>query len=321
MNQVKESGVGADATLRSPGSTAAPDAAQDRIHPHLTLAEMPADTAPLPPTRLRAARALALAAVLLMLLVVVASAWLRLAQPRPACGDWPGCRSTTQPVLASAAPALLGQPGVLKVVRATHRVAASTVLLLVIALVALALVRAPRVPSLARRTLAMLALALALAALGVVSAGARSAGVLLGNLLGGLALLATGWATLRGLHTGPLPGATLARWAAAGALCWLAQAVLGALAGARLVEAAPVLHLGLALLAGPWALAVGFVAARKGCAAEGRSLVVLASLQMLLGAAAATAAATPALVLLHNALAAIGVALLVGLASARTRVS
>lgn len=282
---------------------------------------MPAHTQPLPPIRLRAARALALAIVLLMLVVVVASAWLRLAQPRPTCGDWPGCRSSTQPVLASAAPALLGQPGVLKLVRATHRVAASTVLLLAVALTALALARRPRAPVLGLHAGVMLALALALAALGVVTAGSRSAGVLLGNLLGGFALLAAAWASLGTLQAWPARGSTLAPWAAAGAACWLAQAALGALAGARLVDAAPVLHLALALLAGPWALGVGIAATRMGCTAEGRTLAVLASLQMLLGAAAAAATAAPALVLLHNVLAAVGLALLVGLASARGRVS
>ena len=269
----------------------------------------------LPPNRLRAARAIALACVLLMLLVVIASAWLRLAQPRPACGDWPGCRSAAQPVLASAAPALLGDTRVLALVRAIHRVAASTVLLLVIALVAVALAQRPRAPTLGRRALVMLALTLALAVLGVVTAGARSAAVLLGNLLGGFVLLAVAWAALRGLHDRPAPAATLARWATAGALCWLLQAALGALAGARMVDAAPFVHLGLALLAGPWALVVGWEARRQGQVFEGRALMALALLQFVLGASAAVNAAAPALVLLHNTAAALGVALLVGLGS------
>ena len=279
---------------------------------------MPADTTLLPPSRLRAARLVALVCVLLMLVVVIASAWLRLAQLRPVCADWPGCRSADLPVLASAAPALLGHAEVLTLVRATHRVTASTVLLLVIALVALALAQRPRAPALGQRALVMLALALALAVLGVVTAGSRSAAVLLGNLMGGFALLAVAWLALCGLHDRPRPTATLARWATAGALCWWLQAALGALAGARMVDVAPLAHLWLALLAGPGAVAVGWTARRQGCVAEGRALMALAMLQMLLGATAALNAATPSLVLLHNTAAALGVALMFRLGSARS---
>lgn len=282
---------------------------------------MSTDTHLLPPSRLRAARLAALACVLLMLVVVIASAWLRLAQLRPVCADWPGCRSVDLPVLSSAAPALLGHAQVLALVRATHRVTASTVLLLVIALVALALAQRPRAPALGRRALVMLVLALALAVLGVVTAGSRSAAVLLGNLLGGFVLLAVAWSALCGLHEMPRPTAPLARWAAAGALFWWLQAALGALAGARMVDVAPLAHLWLALLAIPVAFAVGWSARRQGCAAEGRALMVLALLQMLLGATAALNAATPALVLLHNTAAALGVALLFRLGSVRASAS
>lgn len=273
----------------------------------------------MPAARLRVARWLAGACVVLMLVVVAASAWLRLAQPRPACADWPGCRSAAQPARLAAAPTRLGHPGVIAVVRAAHRVAASTVLVVVIALAAIALGRRPRDVSLGGRALAMLALALGLAGLGIVTPGARSAAVLLGNLLGGVALLALAWSTLRGLQVARSPAAALAPWAASGALLWLAQTALGALAGAGHVEAAPVAHLAFALAAGPLAFAVGWAATGQGCLAEGRALLALAPAQMALGGLAALAAASPALVLLHNAAAATGVALLWGLATARRR--
>ena len=96
-------------------------------------------------------------------------------------------------------------------------------------------------------------------------------------------------------------------------LAWL----LGALAGASMADIAPFLHLGLALLAAPWAFAVGRLAQRQGCTVAGRALMALALLQLLLGATAAMSAAAPALVLLHNIAAALGVALLAGLGSAR----
>lgn len=269
--------------------------------------------------RLRAKRALALGALLLMVVVVVASAWLRLAQPRPACIDWPGCRDLLRPTLGVAADAVIGGERLLTVVRGAHRLSASALLLVVIALAALALARAPRDAALGRSALAMLALALGLAALGVVTPGARSAAVLLGNLLGGLALLALAWATWRRLRSMPSPRRSLARWAAAGAALWLLQAALGARSGTAASAVAPVAHLALALLALPCAFAVGHAARRQGCGTEGRALMTLAALQGLLGAAAATLAAAPVLVLAHNGAAAAGIALLVGLALAPSR--
>ncbi|MDO8419311.1 MAG: hypothetical protein Q7S90_04675, partial [Rubrivivax sp.] len=66
--------------------------------------------------RLLAMRRLSWACVLLMLVVTSASAWLRLAQPRPDCFDWPACRSPDRPAAAAVAAAGLGQPAVLTAV-------------------------------------------------------------------------------------------------------------------------------------------------------------------------------------------------------------
>mgnify|MGYP000662109893 CR=1 FL=1 len=93
---------------------------------------MTEDRRPLEDRRLLTLRRLAWACLLLMLVVTTASAWLRLAQPRPACVDWPGCRGADRPAAAAVAPTLLGAPGVLALVRATHRGAATAVLLLVL---------------------------------------------------------------------------------------------------------------------------------------------------------------------------------------------
>lgn len=72
----------------------------------------------------------------------------------------------------------------LALVRATHRGAATAVLLLVLALAVLSLARTPRRPAAGRLALALLVLALGLSVLGIVTPGSRAAGVLLGNLLG-----------------------------------------------------------------------------------------------------------------------------------------
>ena len=69
-------------------------------------------------SRLTWMRRLAWAGVLLMLVVTTASAWLRLAQPRPDCFDWPACRTADRPVAAAVAPAVMGAPGTLALVAA-----------------------------------------------------------------------------------------------------------------------------------------------------------------------------------------------------------
>ena len=259
-------------------------------------------------------RRLAWACVLLMLVVTSASAWLRLAQPRSACFDWPACRSADRPPAAAVAPTVLGDPRTLAVVRGTHRVAATGVLVVVIVMATLALARPPRRAIAGRYALALLALALALSALGIFTPGSRAAGVLLGNLLGGLLMLALSWRLL--LHLGGRPGSgrVLARWASVGAGLWAVQAALGALSGSGHSDAAPAAHMALALLAGSCALGVGWAARRQGRRREGAGLLALTGLQFLLGAGAAGSAAAPAVVLLHNIAAALGLALLFGLA-------
>ncbi|MDP2007062.1 MAG: COX15/CtaA family protein [Rubrivivax sp.] len=264
--------------------------------------------------RLLALRRLAWVCLLLMLVVTSASAWLRLAQPRPACVDWPTCRGADRPAAAAVAPALLGAPRVLAAVRATHRGAATAVLLLVSAMVVLTSARTARRPAAQRLALALLGLALGLSALGIFTPGSRAAGVLLGNLLGGLLMLALSWRLVVHLHAGPGSSPALVRWALLGAGLWALQAALGALSGSGQADVAPVAHLSLALLAGPCALGVGWAVRGQGGRGEGVALLWVTGLQFVLGAGAAASAAAPALVLLHNIVAALGLALLLGLA-------
>lgn len=259
--------------------------------------------------RARTLRRLCWTCVLLLLVVTTASAWLRLAQPRPACHDWPGCREAGRP--QDSVPAA-GAPGLLTLTRGTHRVAASTVLVMIGALLVLAW-RRPRDGVAAAHALTLLVLALGLALLGIVTPGSRAAAVLLGNLLGGLLMLALAWRLLRGLQGAPAVSGPLAAAALAGLLVWLVQAALGAAAGGGLTAAPPVAHVALALVALPLAFGVGWSARRQRRGAEGGALMMLALLQGLLGAAGAANAAAPALVLLHNVGAAIGLALLCGL--------
>lgn len=262
-------------------------------------------------------RVLALACVLLMSAVVVASAWLRLAQPRSVCAEWPACRMTEPSTRSVATAPGLGRAGTLDAVRALHRIAASALLPAAAVLAWMALVRPPRRIALGRRALAMLALALALAALGVVTPGSRSPWVLLGNLLGGQWLLALAWSALRSLLSMAAPTPATARWAFGGAALWAVQAALGALSGAGLGQGASVAHLLLVMPALAWAGAVAMFARRQDCTDAGGLLALLA-VQVVLGVATFLLSAAPALVLIHNLAAALGLALLYGLGDTRT---
>ncbi|MBK9134707.1 MAG: hypothetical protein IPM15_10355 [Betaproteobacteria bacterium] len=286
--------------------------------------------------RTRLLRRLALASALLMLAVVAASAWLRLASLRPACADWPACRVARQapPALGPAAgpvgddvTAAAGTSAAARavpaasVVRGVHRAAASAVLLLIIAM-GVQVLRAPARRGVRALLAAALVLALALSALGVATPGSRALGVLLGNLLGGLVLLAIAWTLVRRLQDAPALPRPLRRAAAAAAGLWLAQAALGAVAGAPPAAGtwAPIAHLALAIVAVPLTLAVAFAPALRGGPRrrEGLALAALVAAQVVLGLVAAGGDAPLAAVWLHNASAACGVALLAALSAATT---
>jgi heme A synthase len=161
----------------------------------------------------------------------------------------------------------------------------------------------------------MLLLALGLAALGIATPGSHSTVVMLGNLLGGLLLFALAWNLWRALHhDGTVASPALARAALACTLLWLLQAALGARSGAGGSAVAPALHLALAVAAGTGALLVGQAALRAGRRGEGRAVVAVVALQALWGPLTVAWNAPAAAVLVHNAGAAIGIALLFGIA-------
>jgi cytochrome c oxidase assembly protein subunit 15 len=257
-------------------------------------------------------RRLVWACLVLMLVVTSVSAWLRLAQPRPPCGDWPSCRSVATKASVRATPPAADGAGAMSFARAVHRVAATLVLLLACALSVLAWMRRSSDRAGNADAQALLAVALGLAVLGVITPGSRSPVVLLGNLLGGLAMLALAWRLATGFAAWPPVSAGLSRWARVGTGLWALQAALGAASGAGLLAVAPQLHLALAVVAGPWAYHVGAAACGQGRRIDGAALRVVAVAQFVLGGAAVYSDAPAALVVAHNAGAAIGIALLSG---------
>lgn len=257
-------------------------------------------------TRTRRLRSLAWACSCLMFAVVAASAWIRLAQPHPACSAWPECR---QHATADLSPPLAG----VAAARSMHRVAASALLPAAALLAWLAWPLADR----RRAAIALLALGLGLAALGVAGGGSRASAVLLGNQLGGWLMLALAWRLTRApamsggaaqvRQSGP------PRLASVAVGLYLLQAALGALSGAGVLASASPLHVLLAVLALPLA---GWCAWQQRHGLQtgvARALLLIVALQALSGAASVAAAAAAPPVWLHAMLGACGFALLLGL--------
>ncbi len=229
----------------------------------------------------RTLSATAAACAALVFVVVAASAWLRLAaEPCPPAG----CAGFT----------------VADAVRLAHRVAAMGVSVLALLIVALAWKGPPR-PGRRAAAVAILLLVAALAIVGRSSAGSPPPSVVLANLAGGLALLATvaGLSVaVRHPQAGPSRGA-----GAAAALC-----IVAALAGAVLAAAPPADPSALALAhrVASWAsLAAWCFLAASASASGGARLAarVAAALLALQVALALALPAGPTARWLHNFLA------------------
>lgn len=301
----------------------------------------------------RLQRRLAALVLALMLVVTTASAWLRLAQPRAPCADWPACRSAAGRMAAPVQPPVLSAPAVLAVVRGSHRVAASAALVMAIALVVSAMrwnrggqsdsrdqgeqndQHDSRARIVARDASALLVLALALSVLGIVTPGSRSLAVLLGNLLGGLLMvaLAARLVALSGLSGVSARDALAqhattalqtrrrriaARAATIGLALWLLQAALGAGSGFGAGALASPLHAALGFFAAAWAFHAGGTSGDAGATRAGALLRAIAVAQGLLGVTVAALDAPAALVLVHNGITVLAVALLAAATTAGT---
>jgi cytochrome c oxidase assembly protein subunit 15 len=188
--------------------------------------------------RLQLLRRFAAACTLLVLAVTSLSAYLRLDKAGLGCADWPACYGAAlRAAQAGTAPAPADDRPAIAAARGAHRLAAVGALALVVAMGVLCVGRAPRLRVEGLQCAGLLLLTLALAALGRISADVRVPAVTLGNLLGGLAMLALcarlGVAGVPPTPAGRRAGSDGLR---AGAVLLLAlvfvQAALGALASA-----------------------------------------------------------------------------------------
>ncbi len=128
---------------------------------------------------------IALAAAVLTFVVIVASAFMRHTQAGLACDDWPACYGRMESADAAAVP-----PSGVRIARIAHRLAATSVLALVIGMLLVAWTQRPAWKREGGLALAALAVAAALAVLGLATPGSKIPAVTLGNLLGGYLMLA-----------------------------------------------------------------------------------------------------------------------------------
>ncbi|HET9749955.1 MAG TPA: COX15/CtaA family protein [Casimicrobiaceae bacterium] len=193
-------------------------------------ADVTPDASPDASSARHALRALALAGGLLVVVIVVASAYLRLSAAGLSCSDWPACYGRI--VAASETSAWE------RVARIAHRIAATAVAAIALALPVLAWVARPRRAATVTLASGVFIVVVALAILGIATPKLNAAGpllpaVTLANLLGGFVLLAL----VAGVHASTRPPIAVSKrvgilaFVALGAIA--AQVVLGGFVSAR----------------------------------------------------------------------------------------
>lgn len=296
---------------------------------------------------------MALFAAALMLATITLSAFMRLSQAGIGCEPWPGCyaQAARDAAHGVAASGVAGH-GV-AAARLAHRVVASLVLILAIALVLSTWLTKPALPREGWLAAAVLALAVGLAVLGIVTPGARVPAVALGNLLGGFLMLAL---CARLAAPAPSPGGGLGAWAVLGAAVVALQIGFGALVSGSLAAVScqgladcldtaqaagwpwqalnpwhvPLLdtsarvnpagslsqwvHRVGALIVLPMLALLGALAWQRGRRRAAGVLLLLVGLQTAMGLLASAGGQLIVVVLLHNLFAALSLALLVRLA-------
>jgi cytochrome c oxidase assembly protein subunit 15 len=180
----------------------------------------------------RLLRMLATAGVALMFVVIVSSAYLRLTQAGLSCADWPNCYGRAQGDVTAT-----GVRGA----RFLHRVAASTVGIVLLGALLIGVTQRPRLKAQTLMAALALIIALLLAALGsqfsASGSGIPTPGVMLANLGGGFALFALLWWLRSTTSAPPAVRNEIPPWvklvAALALLASIAQIALGGLVSAK----------------------------------------------------------------------------------------
>ena len=181
-------------------------------------------------------RRLAFWCAMLVLVITSLSAFIRLSQAGLGCTPWPGCFGSALQAAQHGVVLPVGDSAAVQVARLAHRVIATVALAGVLALVALCLVGRPRRWGDGLLALLALLLTVGLAVLGVWTRGARVPAVALGNLLGGMLLVAVCWRIATGaarpVRAGHQGSTAVTAVATLVSLALLGQIGLGALTSA-----------------------------------------------------------------------------------------
>ena len=167
--------------------------------------------------------------IVLVLIVVILSAWLRLSGSGLGCAEWPSCYALIKAEI-SGAESLAAAHLVPPWATATHRLVASTLGVLVLAITVMALRRRKEPGQSILIPLAVLGLTVFLSVLGYKTPSPLLPWVTLSNLLGGMAMLAMlWWLGQRSVSnkTENIQGHELRPWALAGILIVFLQIALG----------------------------------------------------------------------------------------------
>ena len=184
---------------------------------------------------------LAKTSLLLVIVLVTLSSYLRLDHSGIGCEPWPACYGnigieSTTPDIGDTYERLLEearQP--LSWATPLHRLVASVLALLILSMTLLAYVRKNE----RAITTALLALTLFLAWLGIYSEGLHSPAVVMGNLIGGFAMLGLlGWMVFRNLADNENPDKTLRTWIMLAIATLSVQIFLGGLTSANFAASA-----------------------------------------------------------------------------------
>lgn len=160
----------------------------------------------------------------LMVVIILLSAHMRLTGAGLGCTDWPACYGLNLAGLAPPRPDWINT---------AHRIAASTMGFTVLAIASLAWRRRRTAPGDFLPALGLLGLTAFLAVLGKWTHDAHLPAVALGNLLGGLGMLALLWRLHLGYTMQPAIPSRLRGWVLLGLVLLVAQITLGGMVSAN----------------------------------------------------------------------------------------
>jgi heme a synthase len=270
---------------------------------HGTIALVPTNTTD---HRLAQLRKLAWACAVLVLAITSLSAFIRLSRAGIGCEPWPQCHAQRAGMGAEQVAPL--ETGAVHTARIAHRIAASTALVLIIAMLFKTWASSPVLSRQGREVLALLGVALFLAVLGRLGGDSRTVGVALGNLVGGLLMFALA-CRLVAVSVPARPrhfqGSRLKPWVVGALVLMVLQVVLGGLmstmnAGSRCdAGALCVAHWFSAAATALMVIPLGVAAWRQGALA-GMVVAGLVALEALLGMGMMFTSIALPLALAHN---------------------